>query len=513
MRIYFGGDPFSRSVATENFLYLGAAGSGKTLSIKLLMKNVLPLIKEEGTNVRALVYDSKPEYLSCLSKMTEKVVNGGVNGERLCEQVYILNPLDERCVAWNIARDIDDPAAALELAAILIPIHEHDNNPFFQNSARHIVYDVTLALHKLFPHEWTLRDLIAILQNVTTVREVLEALPLTKDIASTYLPRGNQRLTTDLIATIQSNLVPFEIIAACWQGKPKISLQDWLKEQWILVLGASEKNRSALDALNQLIFTRAVQLLLDEPDNDQTEGARQQNKREVWFFLDEIRQMGKLDKLNALLTKGRSKGACTVFGLQDIDGFVSIYGEHLVNEILGMTYNKAIFKLNSPASAEWASSLWGSYIPSAAEEEKEAKIRPAMLASSFMGIAKTNPKNNLHGYYLISDDNWYRVAPWDAIIKNQPEEDKKQYPNFIRNLDPEAQYLKRWDEKDINKLAEAKERLFPAEKGSATVPEPPSEQQAHTDASAKTTPLNNPESLDSTVRKSPSWGVRSDALD
>ena len=507
----FGGDDHPRAIGTENFLFYGAAGSGKTLSIKLLMRTVIPLVKVAGSNVRALVYDSKPEYLSCISKMAEEKVDE----KPQCNRVFNLNPLAEDCVAWDIARDIDEPVAALELASILVPDSGHESHPFFQNSARQIVYGVTLALHQLFPYAWTFRSLIAILQDLQTIRDVLEAVPYTKYISAMYLPKENDRLATDMVATIQSNLVPFEIIAACWEhAKGKISLQDWLRNQWVLVLGSSEKNRAALDAVNQLIFTRAVQLLLDKEDNEQgdttgTTDAPPQAKSETWFFLDEIRQMGKLQKLNALLTKGRSKGACTVFGLQDIDGFSSVYGHDLVNEILGMTYNKAIFKLNSPASAKWAASLWGSYTPPADDEKSKNRQQPIMEDSQFLTIPKTNPHNSLHGYYLMSDDKWYTVAPWDSLLAAQPKEDLSRYPNFKKNENPEVQYLQRWSDEERQRVLIRAQELAEAahEEGGASQSAPPANGQPPTGVNASGSTTNNPADLDDVRRKPSSWSM------
>ena len=170
----------------------------------------------------------------------------------------------------------------------------------------------------------------------------------------------------------------------------------------------------AVDALNQLIFTRATQLLLDLPDRPH--GASPALDQS-WIFLDEVRHAGKLHKLHAVMTKGRSKGICTVLGLQDIDGLRALYDKEIADEIAGQCTNKALLKLNSPTTAKWGSELWGEFENinknksvnhqyggqggySVGENEQLMK-REAVLPSEFFEIPETGRANGLTGFYLI----------------------------------------------------------------------------------------------------------------
>lgn len=53
------------------------------------------------------------------------------------------------------------------------------------------------------------------------------------------------------------------------------------------------------------------------------------------MFLDELRDLGRLDALNRLLLKGRSKNVSVVLGFQDIEGLREVYGDKVANEIVG----------------------------------------------------------------------------------------------------------------------------------------------------------------------------------
>ena len=118
--VSFAGRMLLPQIANTNFLFVGAIGSGKTTSILLLMQSVLPLIGQ-GLNRRALIYDAKTEFIPYLDSM--------VPGKW-----FTFNPFDNRCVAWDMARDINDPASALELAEILINTNRQRNKSLLSKS-------------------------------------------------------------------------------------------------------------------------------------------------------------------------------------------------------------------------------------------------------------------------------------------------------------------------------------------------------------------------------------------
>src|ERR1044071_7014685 len=66
--IFYGGIARPISHGAQNFVFIGAQGSGKTKSIQLLMRGVLPHVRS-GTNRRALVYDVKRDNYATLLGM------------------------------------------------------------------------------------------------------------------------------------------------------------------------------------------------------------------------------------------------------------------------------------------------------------------------------------------------------------------------------------------------------------------------------------------------------------
>ncbi|MFO1459312.1 MAG: type IV secretion system DNA-binding domain-containing protein [Verrucomicrobiota bacterium] len=330
---------FPIRVAGGHFAFVGATGSGKTMLQRLLMQSVLPEVGQ-GRGVRALVYDAKQDVLSILG------------GMRLRSVVQILNPLDSRSVAWDMASDITSPASALQVATGLIPPSDRDTNPFFTNAARHLLFGVLLHCIQQAEGRWSFRQVLLVLRDAELLRRVLGASSETQHLLQYCAHEGTFQNILSTVLTVTSS---FEIIAAAWdRAGEKLSLRRWVASEGILMLGNDEMNRAALDTINRLLFQRLSELMLGQSE------VSSGDSRRTWIFLDEVREMGRLEGLPRLLTKGRSKGVSVAIGFQDVAGLQSVYGREIAEEVLGQCSSKVILRLNSAGTARWASQLFGS---------------------------------------------------------------------------------------------------------------------------------------------------------
>lgn len=436
----WGGVRIPSDSASAHFAVVGATGSGKTTTLRLLMQEVLPAIAE-GTGRRAVVYDAKQDTASLLAGM----------GLRC--PVHLLHPLDARGLAWDLARDCNSPATALQVASVLIPVEEGPNR-FFSDAARDLLAGVLVALDRLSPGLWTLRDVLCAAKDKRRLHQLLSQAPEAGDRLQYF---DEERTFQNVYSTLRSRTAWFEPVAACWdRAKGRISLADWIRGESILVLGNDEAIRTPLDAINRVLFQRLVELLLAQPE---TLGVR------TYLFLDEVRDAGKLDGLGRLLTKGRSKGCAAVLGFQDVDGLREVYGERAANELVGQCGNKAILRLESPATAEWASQVLGeqeiydrSRSETAAGLERpsgtltEQLVRkPAVLPSEFFGLPKAGPANGIVGYHLASSLGAYRSRVGWPEIQRTLRGRSKSVPDFVSRR-VEDQYLRPWDEEDLKRL-------------------------------------------------------------
>ncbi|MBI3411397.1 MAG: type IV secretion system DNA-binding domain-containing protein [Planctomycetes bacterium] len=416
-------------ISEGHFLVSGATGSGKTLTLRLLMQTVLPHIRERS-DWRALVYDAKQDSHSLLSGMS------------LSCRVLTMNPFDARSVAWDMAKDITTPATALQVASILIP-KEEGQNRFFSDAARDLLAGVFIAFMNVLPEKWTFRDVVVVMRDEKRLRILLEGFQATSHLTHQYL--RDPRTSINIQSTIASHMAMLSPIAALWSRKKAISLTEWVDGNFVLVLGNDESLRAPLDAVNRVIFQRLTELVLAQSES---------KTRRSWFFLDEVKEAGRLDGLSRLITKGRSKGVRVVLGFQDIKGLREVYGENAADELAGMCSNKAILRLDSEATAAWGAQLIGEAeqieITRSHTQARESsnttteqiQTRSAVLASQILRLSI--PENGLfHGYYITPAIGVYPGRVFFRPLLLDPGKE----PNFEKR-EPEEQYLPPWDGED-----------------------------------------------------------------
>lgn len=387
----FGSLELAPHVATRHFLFVGTTGSGKTTLLRLLEQSVLREIGVVG-DCRAIVNDAKNDVVPQLAALAPDA------------EIIITNPFDARSTAWDVAADVNEPQVAIEFAYNLIP-HQPESQPFFSDASRHLVTGVVTSF-LLSEMDWTLADLIRVLQSLRKLKAVLKRHPETRDLVPLYL--SDRRLASNILSTVATKLLPFGPVAAAWeQAANKKSLAEWSRSPMIWVLGNSEVSRVPIQTLNRCMFKRACDLTLSEPES---------TTRRNWFIVDELSDSGKLDGLVSLAKKGRSKGACLAVAFQSVAGLrdAQLYGPHFTEEILAQFGHKFIGRVECAASAEWASLLVGdqeieqqtrsetsSAQGSSSTRNYQKVVRRGLLPSEFMDFPPCDRRNGLTGISFV----------------------------------------------------------------------------------------------------------------
>lgn len=468
----FGKHKFVSAAAFDHYLFLGATGSGKTTFLLMLMESVLA---RQSLPPRSLIYDPKREFLPF------------VDGMGRLSDAIILNPLDARCSAWDMAKDIFDPIAARELATILTPEEEaKGDNRFFDRAVRDILACVIMTFVKCAPNEgsWRFRDVILACLHPSYLRFVLDqthdrqgrVLLTNIRVRQVYFEQADKRTSANIVASIQAALATFAPIAAVWEEvcerkdslwRPNFSLKEWVEDSGdILILGNDESARASIDPLNQALFQRAGELLLNQPTGYVGSGVDQ-----TWVILDEVREAGKLPILSRLLTKARSHGVTLVLSFQDIEGFKAEYGESVAFEIVAQCANKAILKLESPESAKWAVALFGeergpqetrgrnwSTQGSGSSTNYHNEERTNLVSSQFLFLPKAGLANGIPSFYKHGEQLPYPHEPvvfanttWkDDIEPYLPK--KTDIEPFVPHSNPDIFDLREWTPKDWERL-------------------------------------------------------------
>jgi hypothetical protein len=473
--IAWGGLGLPWSAGPKHFLAAGMTGSGKTNLLLQFMASVLIWIGRKPDQ-RALIYDPKTELVSFLY------------GLGLGERVRILHPFDSRGCPWDIATDIDDLSAAQQVASILIPEDKTSKNPFFSRAAGQILAGVFTFLMKQTPGNWSLRDAIFVLESETRLREVLLRLPETRSLVDEFFQ------PPETFANVRSEIAiwmrRYRPVAACWHHaipNGKVSLKDWVKSDYVILLGQDEANRFQMEAINRAMFLRASQLLLNRDNSEE---------RRAWVIIDEVREMGNLEGLSRLLTNGRSKGACFCGGYQTPSGMKDAVGEHVADEINDQIWNMALCRMGGDVSAEWASKLIGdvefeekqtSEGPNGKSTSTHIVRRRALMPEHFKMLPPPSPETGVSGVFTTPYTGAYsHTVPGAEIAKVRG----LRVPDVCDYIPRPAgqQELPLWTEEDYQRLGLSPE---PPPTGDEEAPEeaPPSRLQVVRSTTAETPTL------------------------
>ena len=345
-QICWGGIPHPLHRANLHFLIAGVPGTGKTLSIRLLLQSVFGAHSAShlpGTD-RAVIYDPKLEFYPIFRGM-------GVDADRIC----ILNPFDSRSAPWDLAADYTGPSHAYQLARTIVPAPEDHAQPFFPKSAAALLAAVISVCMRRMPGAWDFAEILG--RSLT--RETMEST-FAQDPDNTFvaivrnlMKEGTTR--DNVMAELTSHLFEYLPIAACWrrsrqEGRKPVSVSRFLAEKGtIILLGANQTHSEALGSMNRLFLKRLAEHTLDHVADGQW-----QARNRTWLVLDETRELGKVPGLSDFINKGRSRGLCVVLGIQDYAGMKHAFGEDVAHELTATCAHKLFLRLGAE-SAEWAS--------------------------------------------------------------------------------------------------------------------------------------------------------------
>lgn len=418
------------------FLVVGNIGSGKTLTFQLLMQDQLRHLTP-GSNRRALIYDNKQDCVQLLAGLAQEGLN--------CP-MCILNPLDERHYAWDIAKDIDNNLVVSTFAEHLFPVNSRASTPFFDDGPRIITTCVLQALIDAAAGRWTFRHLILILQSEELIKLIVSKNPISRRQVAKYLDSENSRERASILSSIDAKISPFMNIAACWDSAGadrKVSIKDWFDKSSkignaIFVMGNYEPCKREINLVNTIFVDTIRKYGLAQPESSDAV---------TWLFLDEFVQAGQFEGFDSLILQGRSKGIVAVLGLQDISTLYDVYGKHRTDGFLPQIGNRAYLHLKSHENADWARQSLGKYA-SDFEQVEEGQFQDAVTAQQFRTLPEADLiSNGLHGIYVNGKigiwQSHYTVQELGAIL---PPRDTA-CPAFVL-IDPERTRLRDWCDED-----------------------------------------------------------------
>ena len=303
----------------RHFFIIGRSGAGKTVLLNPVIEQLK--VRQE----KMLIHDFKGD-------MVTKFYNPFKD--------YIFNPLDKRCLKWNIWNDIKNEIDITSIAASLFqPTNKED--PFWNDAAKDIFEAILIYLFKNgLKTNKSIYEYIN--KPATEILALLQSDPDTS-AAANYISDPNSKQTQGVISKLTQNTKCFRYLK---EIDGDFSIKHWIenyKDSTIFLVNYADVKDTIAPALT-LFMDVAAKATLTLPDN--------LDKR-VFFFLDEFGQLNKMNSLIDILTNGRSKGASIWLAIQDVGQIDEKYGQNLRKTIVNAFSNYIVFALNDHETAKF----------------------------------------------------------------------------------------------------------------------------------------------------------------
>ena len=375
---------FDRKVECNHTFISGQSGSGKTV----ILKNLYESLQANNPDGRFLIHDTKPEWI-------QEYYNP--------ETDFIFDFSDQRSINFNIFSminldsDIDNSDEIVSIVASLIPETSGNADPIWLNVARDILLGcIYYCIENDKTNNLEIKKLVKLpVDQLATKLKGVEGA----EVGHGHLTSGESQ-AANFMSTFRDKARFFTTFPDSLEGN-ELDIREWLEnkkggQSTIFLL-----NKAKTKDLNSIrigaFVDSMINTLLDLP---------QSQTRRVYFFLDEIGSLSKMDSLIDGITKARSYGGAFIMGIQEYGRFIHRYGKELASTLINSTDTKFILKSGDPDTQDFCSRLigkgkvksttitnsTGSEIGSNREGASfgsTEKIEEAVIASEF-GLMKSN---------------------------------------------------------------------------------------------------------------------------
>lgn len=321
--IEIGTVPVPHELENRHFLFAGTTGSGKSQSFYQVAETA------RKRNDAAVIPDINGEF-------TARFYRPGVD--------VLLSAFDTRSPAWSPLAEMSGIWDSDRISKSIIPDGEGGSSEW--NHYAQVI--LSAVLNQIWQHKGTNNDLTHYLMYCEPV-ELAELCSATE--ASRMFSDGNERMLSSILSIVASYAKPLSHLDPT-AGVDAFSITKFVQEnadqkngKWLFMPVRDDMFRM----LSPLISAQtdiSISALLSASDDE---------KRRVWFFVDEFATWGKIDGVEPLLTKSRKKGGCAVLGLQSISQVRDKYGREKSQTLLSNCGNWLTLRAGDADTSEWMS--------------------------------------------------------------------------------------------------------------------------------------------------------------
>lgn len=321
--IKFAGLPIVKDSERQHILITGTTGTGKTN----MLNELLPQIRSKSE--KAIIVDMTGSYV-------ERFYDQG-RGD------IILNPFDARTSNWLPWNDIVDTEDFDDLASHFSSNNGMGRTSFFDRTAE-------LVLAEALKKYAVSRDLKELLRITTYSSNSEFAEAFENTAVAGMINNSAPETSTGVQATLSKNIAALKHLAS----EGDFSIRKWCNDEdnksW-LFLTALPSQRATLGPLLSAWIGVALKSLMSRDIGSTVEN--------LWFIMDELPALGKINSLNTALAESRKYGGCFVAGIQNIFQLDKIYGSAAANDLLDLFNSKFIFRVGDQQTAHRSAMMLG----------------------------------------------------------------------------------------------------------------------------------------------------------
>jgi len=264
-----------------------------------------------------------------------------------------MNPLDERCLNWNLFNEIDTVASIDSIAMSLIP-ESNVQDKFWVDHARAVFSSILMYL--FHTGQTSNRDLFthtALNENdlLQLMKQAVEQQGLSfcqRALGALQGQEAGTKVAADVMATMKQYTNAFYYMQHLTS---EFCLREWLQKDepgFIFLVNYSDI-RDTLKPILSLFIDLAIKYILS---------MKEDIVRRRFLILDEFATLQRLSSVRQGLEAGRSKGLAIWIALQDISQLERVYHE-TANTIVNAASTLCCFAVGDPKSQEYLSKVIG----------------------------------------------------------------------------------------------------------------------------------------------------------
>ena len=316
----------------KHILVFGASGSGKSVLLSQFLNQINTYSQKYNDKRHYIITDVKPEFVGKFAKSDD----------------YIFCPFDKRSISWSIFNDIDDISDYDSFASILFE-QEGAKDPFWGLAAGSIFADGLKYLD--LQERKTNQDILEFFkQPAEDLTEAINSLPSTLITSKQYLNAPDNTFAS-ILATLASGLRPFMHLKDSTENNAAFSFKQYIREEYQRTDGTIPNLYLLVPANRQRIMAPLLSLVMDIMINEALTLPESQNCR-LYFIIDEIGSVNKIQLLPDLITKGRSYGISILALTQDPGLLREKYGPQVMQSFLNNFGTQIVLRINDAATAK-----------------------------------------------------------------------------------------------------------------------------------------------------------------